>query len=795
MAGPRSKKTVPSSKQSFAMRYLAVIMLAVCSTILFWHVLTRTGFFFGDFANYDYVKLLFHTGRISELQAPTWCSYHDLGRPIGQMVWHSPFYPLYIILSPFSHDPVVFEYLVSLVYIFQVFWAALGTYLLLRFWKISRQSALIGGISAGFCASIVITMTSANNGAGYGWLPWVMLGIEHMRLQADRFSWRGLRAALLTGAAVGLCFLISVVQRSLQETMVMSAFGLFLLVQMACRKQWALLTRFIVYAAIAAVLGFMISSVMVLPGLEYYSSTTRLGSDIYKDIRDQVPWKLALTNIIPFLFGRIDGPGSSATWNVFWGGSVPFQEYWNFWCRVNYTGLLPVLAVVLLPWWLWKKRSALVGFFACMALFMLLYMYGIENPLQYAVAELLPVLKGFRIPVRYAFFMSLPLAIIAAFIIDSVWPAAKTRLSRWFYVWAAVALGIIAVTAWIGTRFVPDDALARSVLWKSILTQLILFAAFCAAYLSVVRGIVTAENGKWLLAGLVFVDMFMFSSHINNAKESAAKSNQPNAVSIQLKKIADAAPVSERFRFEWDYAQANLRSVMWGLDSYNGYIMSRPLYEDTFRTLKKYHRDLYYNLLNVRYRLFVVRSQDELEANARSIPSWARPFAQQGLVISERPNALPRVWFASDARVLDNDAALGWMAQTNFNPRFMVALSSDTVPPGLPLQHRTDTPGTAELTTYDHTRMTARSDSLAPGYVVFSEIFYPGWKAYIDGKRVPVMRADITLRAIAVPAGTHEIEMVYEPLSFKAGFILYCIGMVIALAAVCIPVRPDRKTA
>ena len=49
------------------------------------------------------------------------------------------------------------------------------------------------------------------------------------------------------------------------------------------------------------------------------------------------------------------------------------------------------------------------------------------------------------------------------------------------------------------------------------------------------------------------------------------------------------------------------------------------------------------------------------------------------------------------------------------------------------------------------------------GIVVFSDIYYPGWTATVDGKDVPVARANYILRAISVPAGKHEVVMTFDP--------------------------------
>ena len=57
------------------------------------------------------------------------------------------------------------------------------------------------------------------------------------------------------------------------------------------------------------------------------------------------------------------------------------------------------------------------------------------------------------------------------------------------------------------------------------------------------------------------------------------------------------------------------------------------------------------------------------------------------------------------------------------------------------------------------------------GFLVFSEIYYdgPGWIATIDGEEVPLLRANFLLRAVQVPAGNHEIRMVFRPDSYIVG--------------------------
>ena len=55
---------------------------------------------------------------------------------------------------------------------------------------------------------------------------------------------------------------------------------------------------------------------------------------------------------------------------------------------------------------------------------------------------------------------------------------------------------------------------------------------------------------------------------------------------------------------------------------------------------------------------------------------------------------------------------------------------------------------------------------------------YPGWQATLDGEPVELLRANLNFRGVAVPAGSHQIEMRYRPESFRWGLVLALMGAV-----------------
>ena len=85
--------------------------------------------------------------------------------------------------------------------------------------------------------------------------------------------------------------------------------------------------------------------------------------------------------------------------------------------------------------------------------------------------------------------------------------------------------------------------------------------------------------------------------------------------------------------------------------------------------------------------------------------------------------------------------------------------------------------------------------SQAGGTVVFSEIYYPEWQAFVDDEEVPVGRADYVLRAINVPAGKHTVRLLFEPQSvIITETIAYCaLGILLVGTVVLIVLRVRKR--
>lgn len=92
-----------------------------------------------------------------------------------------------------------------------------------------------------------------------------------------------------------------------------------------------------------------------------------------------------------------------------------------------------------------------------------------------------------------------------------------------------------------------------------------------------------------------------------------------------------------------------------------------------------------------------------------------------------------------------------------------------------------DCRGTAQITNEIPTRVTLSVQMETPGLVVLADNWDQGWRAYWNGKRLPVLRTNYAVRGVVVPAGKGTLEFVYQPVSLFVGFGLAGFAAVVLL--------------
>ena len=161
----------------------------------------------------------------------------------------------------------------------------------------------------------------------------------------------------------------------------------------------------------------------------------------------------------------------------------------------------------------------------------------------------------------------------------------------------------------------------------------------------------------------------------------------------------------------------------------------------------------------------------------------------------QNPYAYGNAWFVDKLNYVNNAneeiAAVGKIDlrhQAVADAKFKEQLGEATVQ---------DTASVVTITSYEPNRLTYDVNSGKGGVLVFSEIYYPGWEAKVDGQPVELGRVDYILRALNVQPGKHQVELSFFPKSVNLtetiAYIAYVLLILLVAAGVFLEWK-RRKT-
>jgi hypothetical protein len=140
-----------------------------------------------------------------------------------------------------------------------------------------------------------------------------------------------------------------------------------------------------------------------------------------------------------------------------------------------------------------------------------------------------------------------------------------------------------------------------------------------------------------------------------------------------------------------------------------------------------------------------------------------------GSSVLQNADALPRSFVATQMRSLPNRGELlERLKKTNFRE---VVYLEDVDEESLRIT-RPWKPHDVTKLSYKPNRIRFEVDGEAPGFLVLTDVWFPGWKCTVSGEEVKVYRANYTFRAVKVPAGKHMVEFRFEPVSYQRGRII-----------------------
>ena len=153
--------------------------------------------------------------------------------------------------------------------------------------------------------------------------------------------------------------------------------------------------------------------------------------------------------------------------------------------------------------------------------------------------------------------------------------------------------------------------------------------------------------------------------------------------------------------------------------------------------------------------------------------SWKKSIEQvPGTTLYINQQVMPRTWLVSETIALTPEQILSTIRTSQlpdgrvYQPQKMALVEDSTAAiQGISLTSN----DRAEILMLAETQVKIQTQAAAPTFLVLSDIYYPGWKATIDGQPTRIYQTNYVQRGVQVPAGEHVVEYRFEPMSFKIG--------------------------
>ena len=412
-----------------------------------------------------------------------------------------------------------------------------------------------------------------------------------------------------------------------------------------------------------------------------------------------------------------------------------------FWEQYGYLGLLPTLLAIVAV--VVERRRPTVRLMAGIVAFSCLLVLGRTTPVFGWAFAVIPGMAYFRFPTRFLVFVDLGLSMLGAFGLAACLEALGGRSRRALA--AASVLALTAVDLWTHQmRQVPQVDWNE---WMSPIGTERLLAS-------------ERRPGdtpwRYYTLGSAFVH-----GQTYHAAHGWAGDLKPY---VRLRALLQPS-FNLLFGLESPDGYSNLvprhYEAVWGSEKKPGSVMPATLGSELPREPLEMLR-----LFNVRYLL----SAWPVHSPGLRIVGKS----PEGVEVHEITDPLPRAFVVGELLGAGSDEeALRLLTSAQFDAehRAIVQDANATLPP--------DSASSRNVRIVDrrNARVVLRTSLEKPGLLVLSESYYPGWRASVDGVDAPILRTNVMMRGVVVPAGEHEVAFEFRSTAIRAGFLLSLIGL------------------
>lgn len=640
-----------------------------------------------------------------------------------------------------------------------LFVAAHGAYSLARRLGADRTGAVLAGIAFAGSGYVACQLKHLAIVSTVVWLPVGLLLIDRVFDGAVRIARR-----VLWMAAFGLVFANQVLCGFPQSAyicgLVYAAFALYRALDGAHRLGRLRSAIGLTGVGLAAVCGAAAGAVVLLPLSAMAAVSDRSQPMGYEWATRLAYWP---SNILTFVLPYVNGDVSDASYV---GRSIFWEDY-------GYVGL----ATVLLAFYggLKERRPRVEVFVGIMTLFAFVLVLGAATPVFKAFYYAVPGMQAFRFPTRFLIVVELGIAVLGG-------------------------IGLTRLRLHLAKRASATSRMPR------IVAMLICAGTALDLFVHQPRQNPIVPAKDWLVPPLA-VDLIL-------ADSAQPRTFTPDRMRLHAEAFARARGWSDTTPFFQlrDVLEPNAGGAYWGVasaDCYAGiaprwYVdvwgdhnrqdsLIPPLAEHDFKAKTL---DVEPMLSNVLRTFGVTHVLSPYPQPDRALTS----LGQAGHSYVYRVEGSARARFVPDAHIVrDDQEAMARLSSAGFDPDRELLLHEVPDAQAGEIRQRSSAPvvrpGTAAVLRDEGRTLAVAVQAPVAGFLLLADTFYPGWTAVVDGASAPIYRANVSVRAVPVPMGRHEVVFTYDSPEFRYGRYVSTMAIALLLMVTTGALYADRRAA
>jgi hypothetical protein len=710
---------------------------------------------------------------------PYWNPYIFGGMPFWAHFESTIFYPLGFLFWLIPPDRA-YGYSIFLHFVL----AGLFMYGLVRSLGIGRAGSFVAA-AIYTCNGFVMALLYLGHMCpiwSYIWLPAVIYFLNRAMMSSTPYI-----SACLAGTLWGVQILAGAPQDAFYTFL---GAMLFLACRVENRAGWSgNLLKPLIIASLFFTTGAALSAMQIIPAFELIHNSVREGLDSYDMVTiASYPLQGIITAIIPNFFG-------SYAENTLWVANVP----WSIPQQNLYVGILPLVLVCCISYRNSQNKRIII-FASILSVMALLLALGRHTPI-YKIAYLLPGFDRFRAPSKIIVLWVFGLAILAAQGMNDLLSERKISINRGFAVSGVLTLtlSVLVLVFWFDRslllRFFSPFILPEAIPSKMHMASNLIYSGLSRLLIImtlILLCLFLLKNGAWGsrvsvpgLCILLLLDVgFVTHKSVRHDKtifrwlESTKK-----ALDVSIGKDKTLYRVSS-FR---NGLGANIEMYL-GYQTVGGYTALFPF--RTYNYLSAYANgqlprgwiSFYYGINENHHFMDLLNVKYEISHEARTCVL--------------RETCLPRAFVVPDQKTIDRGEVLRYLKKPDYDPTKIVLFEKGDRMPESNRDLAASTPlsASARFLSYQPDYMSLEVSTSEPSYLFLSEVFYPGWKATVDGLQTDIYRGNYLFKVIQLTAGNHVVTLYFDPFSIKLG-IAITVFTLFLLSGLFLFHSRDRKSA